>query len=46
MQIWPCCKKVNGQPRIIIWPNLAELETAMLYTKIQPQSFFGSGEDF
>ena len=33
MQIWPFCKK------------LVEIETAMLYTKIQPQSFLGSGEE-
>ena len=31
---------------IIIWTNLVELESSMLYTKIQPQSFLGSGEVF
>ena len=46
MQIWPCRKKVKGQPTIIIWTNLVELETAMLYTKIQPESFLSSGEVF
>ena len=38
-------KKVKGQPTISIWINLADLETAMLYTKIQPQSFPGSREE-
>ena len=47
-QIWPCCKKVKGQPKIIIWPNLEDLVSPMTYicTKIQPQKFLGSGEDF
>ena len=31
---------------IIIWTNFVELESSMLYTKIQPESFLGSGEDF
>ena len=43
-QIWPFLKK--GQPLIIIWTNLVELESSMLYTKIKPQSFLDSGEDF
>ena len=30
---------------IIIWTNLVDLESSMLYTKIQPQSLFGSGEE-
>ena len=30
---------------IIIWINLVDLESPMLYTKIQPQSFLGSGEE-
>ena len=30
---------------IIIWTNLVE-ESPMLYIKIQPQSFLGSGGDF
>ena len=46
MQIWPCCKKVKGQSMIIIWTNMVHLESSMLYIKIQPQSFLGSGEDF
>ena len=31
---------------IIIWTNLVELESSMLYTKIQTKSFLDSGEDF
>ena len=46
MQIWPCCKKFKCQPLVIVWTNLVNLESSMLYTKIQPQSFLGSGEDF
>ena len=46
MQIWPCRKKkVKAQPRVIIWINLVDLESTMLYTKIQPQSLLGSGEE-
>ena len=45
MQIWSCCKKVKGQPTTIIWTNLVDLESLMLYTKIQPQSFLGFGEE-
>ena len=30
---------------IIIRINLVELESSMLYTKVQPQSFLGSGEE-
>ena len=37
--------KVNGQPRVIIWTNLLDLESLKLYTKIQPQSFLGSEEE-
>ena len=47
-QIWPCRKKkVKSQPSVIIWTNLVDLESTMLYTKIQPQSLLGFGvEDF
>ena len=46
-QIWPCRIKVKSQPMVIIWTNFVELESPMIYTKIQPQSFLGSGdEDF
>ena len=38
--IWPCCKKVKGHPRIIIWTNLVDLASPILYTK----SFLGSGK--
>ena len=43
--IWPFRKKVNCQPRIIFWTILVDLESSMLYTKIQSQSFLGSGEE-
>ena len=47
MQIWPYRKKVKGQPMVIIWTNLVDLESQILYNMIQPQSFLGSGgEDF
>ena len=47
MQIWLCHKKVNSQPMIIIWTNLVERKSSMLYTytKIQSQTFFGSEEE-
>ena len=38
-EIWPCCKKVEGQRRIIIWTNWVEFPSLMLYTNIQLQSF-------
>ena len=31
---------------IIIITNLVDLESPMPYTKIQPQSFLGSGEEY
>ena len=37
--------KVKCQPRVIIWTNLVDLESIMLYTKIQPWSFFGFWEE-
>ena len=37
---------IKGQPGIVIWTNLVDFESLMLYTKIQPQSFLSSGEDF
>ena len=40
-----CRKKVNGQPMVIIWTNLVDLESSMLYAKIQPQSFLDSEEE-
>ena len=36
---------VKGHPSIIIWTNLVDFESPMLYTKIQPQSFLSSGEE-
>ena len=41
-QIWPCRKKFKGQPTIIIWINLVDLEIPMLYPKVQPLCFLGS----
>ena len=38
-------KKAKGQPMIIIWTLLVELESSMLYIKIQPQRFLGSGDE-
>ena len=43
-QIWPYHKKVKGHPSLMILTNLVDLESPMLYTKIQPQSFFSTGE--
>ena len=45
MQSWSCHRKVKGHSRSITWTNLVDLEFPMLYTNIQPRSFFGSGED-
>ena len=36
--------KVNGRPIVIIWANLVDNESSMLYTKLLPQSSLGSGE--
>ena len=30
-QIWPCRKTDKGQPRVIIWTNLVDLESMLLY---------------
>ena len=43
--IWPCHKKVKGQLKTVIWTNLVDLVSSMLYTKIQPQRFLVSGEE-
>ena len=40
-EIWQCGKKVKGHSEHLVDP-----EFSMLYTKIQSQSFLGSGEDF
>ena len=45
-QIWPCRKIGQGQPRVIIWTNLAVLEYLMLHTKFQGHRPFRSREDF
>ena len=44
-QIWTCCKKGQGQPRVIIWTNLVVLEHPMLHTKFQDHLPFGFGEN-
>ena len=44
-EICMCLKQVKGHHRIIIWTNLVDLPSLMLYTKIQPQCFLGSGEE-
>ena len=44
-QIWPCLRKVKGQPTAIIWTNFVDLESSMHYIKIQPQSFLSSEEE-
>ena len=44
-EIWPSLKKVKGHPSIMIWTNLVNLVSLMLYTKIQSQRFLGSGEE-
>ena len=41
--ILPCHEKVIGQPAIITGTNLVDLQSPMVYTKIQSQSFLGSG---
>ena len=45
-KFWQCGEKVKDHPRIIIWTNLVDLASPMLYTKILPQSFLGSGGGF
>ena len=44
-QIWPYHKKVKGYLSLIILTKLVDLESPMLYTKIQPQSFLSTGEE-
>ena len=43
-QIWSCREKINSQQTTTIWTDLVELESLMLYTKIQPQNFLGSAK--
>ena len=46
-QIWPCHKKVKGNPSLVILTKVVDIESPMLYTKIQPQNFLSTGkEDF
>ena len=44
-QIWLYNKKVKSYPSLIILINLVDLESPMLYTKIQPQNFHSQGEE-
>ena len=44
-QIWPYHKTVKGHPSLIILTNLVDLESLMLYSKIQPQSILSTGEE-
>ena len=44
-EIWLYPKKVKGHPGIIIWTNLVDFASQMLYNKSQHLSFLGSGED-
>ena len=39
-------KQTQSHPSLIIWTHLVYHEFLMLYTKVQPQSFLSSGEDF
>ena len=41
----PYHKKVKGHPSLTILIKLVDLESPMLYTKIQPQSFLSIGEE-
>ena len=38
-------KKIKGQPTTIIWIKLKDRVYPILYTKIQHESFLGSGEE-
>ena len=38
-------KKVKSHPSLIILTNLVDLESLMLYTKIQPENFLSIGEE-
>ena len=44
-QIWPCRKKGQGQPNVIIWTNYELPEYPMMRTKFQGNQPFGSGEE-
>ena len=44
-QLWPYRKTVKGQPTIISWTNLVDVESPMPYANIQPQRFISSGEE-
>ena len=45
-QIWPCHKKGQGQPNVIIWTKFVGPKSQMPHTNPQGYWPFGSGEDF
>ena len=44
-QTWPCSKKVKCQCTTIILSILVDLQSPMIYAKIQPQGILGFGEE-
>ena len=42
---WPCCKKGQGHPRVIIYTNFVELHCLMLHAKFQNHRPSCSGEE-
>ena len=44
-QILPCCKKGQGQPRVIIWTNLEVLKYFIVHTNFQGHRPSGSREE-
>ena len=45
IQIGPYNKKIKDHPNLITLTNLVNLESPMLYTKIQPQSLLSTIEE-
>ena len=39
-QIWPCCKKGQSQPKVIIWTNFVGTKSPVLHTKPQGHWFW------
>ena len=44
-QIWPCCKKGQGQPRAIIWTKCIGPKSSIRHTESQGHWPFGSKEE-
>ena len=42
---WPCCKKGQGHPRVMIYIDFVELHCLMLHAKFQNHRPSGSGEE-